>query len=254
MRASDFAKKWTGTVLVLAGIVATLWLAATGKLTLYVHPRYELFTVLLALVGGASAVGALAAGIGAHHRTHVEHVTSAAKIRPWRRIWNVATSLVLVCGAIFVLLIAPPATLSTSLAGQRDVADSSANIGAARSVGFIGADTTSFSVKDWAILLNSGDPTALIGKPASLTGFVIDTKDPDVFFVARYLISCCAVDAQPVGVPVYERGWAARYPVGTWVDTTGTFTATPDPAISPDIVLIPQTVKLTVEPENPYVY
>jgi uncharacterized repeat protein (TIGR03943 family) len=156
--------------------------------------------------------------------------------------------------AIAMLLIAPPATLSTTIAGQRDVAESSARIGSSSAQNLVGADTSAFTVKDWAVLLSSGDPAAITGKAVSITGFVIDTTDADVFFVARYLISCCAVDAQPVGVPVYAPGWQALAPVGTWVDVTGVISSAPDASIAPDLVVLPTSVMVIPEPGNPYVY
>ena len=240
----------------LAGAVSTLWLASLGKLTLYVHPRYEFFTVSLAVIAGVIAVASMlvAQPLNGEEHEHEHDVGKIARRKSNARVWAMAGTVGVTGLAIAMLLIAPPATLSTTIAGQRDVAESSARIGSSSAQNLVGADTSAFTVKDWAVLLSSGDPATITGKAASLTGFVIDTTDPDVFFVARYLISCCAVDAQPVGVPVYSPGWQALAPVGTWVDVTGVFSPAPDASIAPDFVLLPTSVVGVPEPGNPYVY
>ena len=238
----------------LAGAVSTLWLASSGKLTLYVHPRYEFFTVSLAVIAGAIAVASMLVAQPLNSEEHEHEDGRIALKKSNARVWAMAGTVGVTGLAIAMLLIAPPATLSTTIAGQRDVAESSARIGSSSAQNLVGADTSAFTVKDWAVLLSSGDPATITGKAASLTGFVIDTTDPDVFFVARYLISCCAVDAQPVGVPVYSPGWQAMAPVGTWVDVTGVFSPAPNASIAPEFVLLPTSVMGVPEPGNPYVY
>ena len=42
--------RWRGIVLITLALVATLWLAGTERLTLYIHPRYVIFTVLMAVI------------------------------------------------------------------------------------------------------------------------------------------------------------------------------------------------------------
>jgi uncharacterized repeat protein (TIGR03943 family) len=256
LRVSGFFRRWFGSIIVLAGALSTLWLALSGKLTLYVHPRYEFFTVSLGVIAGVIAVASMLVAQPLNNEEHEhehEHGTIARK-KSYSRAWAMAGTVGVTGLAIAMLLIAPPATLSTTIAGQRDVAESSARIGSSSAQNLVGADTSAFTVKDWAVLLSSGDPAAITGKAVSITGFVIDTTDADVFFVARYLISCCAVDAQPVGVPVYAPGWQALAPVGTWVDVTGVISSAPDASIAPDLVVLPTSVMVIPEPGNPYVY
>ena len=50
MRSERLLARWKGVVLSLIGVVSTLWLAATGRLGLYIHPRYFEFSVILAAV------------------------------------------------------------------------------------------------------------------------------------------------------------------------------------------------------------
>nr|BFF14536.1 hypothetical protein GCM10025699_58390 [Microbacterium flavescens] len=57
---SRLADRWQGVLLTLVVGVATLWLAATGQLILYIHPRYVVFTVIMIAIGMVLSVGVLA--------------------------------------------------------------------------------------------------------------------------------------------------------------------------------------------------
>ena len=82
-----------------------------------------------------------------------------------------------------------------------------------------------------------------------------DPDDPqNVFYVARFVITCCAVDAQPVGVPVYQPGWQEQHPVDSWVQVAGRFAATPSAASAQPIAIVPTSVTSVDQPAEPYVY
>jgi uncharacterized membrane protein YcgQ (UPF0703/DUF1980 family) len=68
------------------------------------------------------------------------------------------------------------------------------------------------------------------------------------------VVTCCAVDAQPIGVPVYHPGWQNEYKTDSWVTTTSGFHANPDAAGRESIVLIPDVITPTAQPAQPYVY
>ncbi len=268
--------RWLGLVLVLIGIVSTVWLAITGQLTLYIHPRYELFTVILAALGAIFTIGALFVVGGAKDPEDHEHDEQHDDLRrlerddgswgknrtfrkkrtfPHMRSFWLGTSSILIAAAAFViLLVLPPATLSVQVASERDVADSSLRISESSSVSLVGADSTTFTVKDWAILLGTRDSGSILNKQANVTGFAVGSDDPNIYFLSRFLISCCAVDAQPVGVPVYDPGWSARFPAGTWLDVSGSFTSGADVTAAPAFVLRPSAVEIIEEPRNPYVF
>ena len=57
----------------LVGAVATLWLAATGKLTLYIHPRYTVFTVVMASAAVILVLAAFAVLPGRREDDHHHH-------------------------------------------------------------------------------------------------------------------------------------------------------------------------------------
>ncbi|QEO08924.1 TIGR03943 family putative permease subunit [Protaetiibacter larvae] len=238
-------------MLSLVGIVAIAGLALTGRLGLYIHPRYFVFTVIMAGIAAVVVLAAFAllptaASDDDGYDGHEHGPTRAAG-------WQVAASAVLIALTAVALLVLPPATLTSSTVEQRDLNGSTAST----NVQLVGGDDSALTVKDWAGLLRQGvGDDYLAGKTPTLVGFVTpDADDPDnVFYVTRFVITCCAVDAQPVGVPVYLPGWQGEYATDSWVSVTGAFIDNPSTSSMQPIVLSPAEVVATDQPEQPYVY
>lgn len=270
-------------LLSLVGIVATVWLAATGQLGLYIHPRYYVFTTVMAVIAAVFTVAAFAIvpesgpardeerelgdvhDHGDHDHDHEhehgdhehEHEHDAPSRQAGGRTAAVVGSVLVTVLTTGALLVLPPATLTTSTVDQRDLNASVAGPAAVESADLLGGDYSTFTVKDWASLIRQGaDEEFFADKSATLTGFV--TPDPDdpenVFYVARFVVTCCAVDAQPVGVAVYSPDWASRFPVDSWVTVTGPFGANPSLASLQTIAITPDAVNPTEQPNEPYVY
>jgi uncharacterized repeat protein (TIGR03943 family) len=255
--------RWRGIVLSLIGVVAIVWLAATGQLGLYIHPRYYEFTVVMAVLAGIVVVAAFALVPGAadDHAEDDGH-DHGGPVRPQRRdaIWLGATA-VITAATVGALLVLPPTTLTSATVDQRDLNASESTAGdvagSADAVDLVGSDTASFTVKDWASLLRQGaGEEYFAGKTVDVTGFVTpDTDDPEnVFYVARFVVTCCAVDAQPVGVPVYAPGWQDDYEVDSWVHATGSFTTNPSTSSAQSVALQPAEITPVEQPAEPYVY
>lgn len=265
-------------MLALIGIVATVWLAATDRLGLYIHPRYFWFTVVMAAIAAVFVVVAFAmtpvreptdeatdAAAPAdrarpddrdhdhdHDHDH-EHEPPRSPVRGSLRVALAATVLV---GAAASLLVLPPATLTSATASQRSINSSGATLEQSGPV-LVGGDTSQFTVKDWSLLLRQNpDPGYFADQTIEVTGFVTESPDdPDnVFYVARFVVTCCAVDAQPVGVPVYLPGWAERFEPDEWVAASGAIV--PNPAGSSTLPLLLEPADLTVieQPDQPYVF
>lgn len=252
--------RWKGVALTLVGVVATVWLALTGQLGLYIHPRYFAFTAIMAVVGGILALAALALTPGrdepGEHDHHVEEAAStpAHARRGARAVVGGMISAVIVVGAVVALLVFPPATLTAQTAVDRDIDRTTADL-AGDAPELAGADPSRFTVKDWALLLRqTEDPAAFGGQEVALIGFVTPAPgDPDdTFYVARFSVTCCAVDAQPIGVAVHLPGWRDRFAVDDWVEATGGFQL--DPTGGNGVVLIAESVEPTKQPEQPYVF
>jgi uncharacterized repeat protein (TIGR03943 family) len=250
-----FLSHGRGLVLVLAGVAAIVWLASSGRLGLYIHPRYFEFTVIMAVLAGVVAIVAAAfvPQIGPDDDDH-DHAPSSGR----RARWLTVGSIVLLMTTTTALLIVPPSTLTSSTVAQRDINSSAAGAAdAGDAPALVAGDGSAFSVKDWAGLLRQGvDERYLADAQPDLTGFV--TPDPDdpenVFYVARFVVTCCAVDAQPVGVPVYLPGWQQDHPVDSWVQVSGRFVPNPSATSMQPLAIDPTRVAPIDQPTDPYVY
>jgi len=242
----QFILNWGGLFLALISAISTIWLAATGQLNLYIHPRYIIFSVSLAVV---LLLGVI---ITIWFRTKME-TNSFHKLRVY---W-----LASLCITSFIaILILPAATLTTASVTQRGM-NSSGATSISTSLepdGLFGNnDYQRFSIRDWAALLSeTQDASFFTGKSVDLTGFISpDTHKPDdVFYVSRFIISCCAVDAQPIGVPIYMPDWKAKYAENNWVHVKGKFVEQQYYSSKTPAVVKPETIEVIKQPENPYVY
>ncbi|WP_441646398.1 TIGR03943 family putative permease subunit [Cryobacterium sp. W22_MBD10_FK3] len=248
--SSYLAERWRGIGLSLVIVVATIWLGVTGQLGLYIHPRYFIFTTVMAVLGLVFVVSSFV------YRTP----SSGEPVSARRRAVALSGSALLLVIAAVTVLALPPATLTSATATQREVNSGGLDGAAAAedAAALVGTgDYERLSVKEWVSLLaQSDDPALYADKTANVTGFVLpDAADPDnVFYVARFVVTCCAVDAQPIGVPVYQPGWKATYDTDDWVQVTGTFVSNPSARSADALAVLPTTVEPVDQPSDPYVY
>jgi putative membrane protein len=263
--AGGRASSTVGLVLLAACVVSTLWLTITGQLGLYIHPRYFVFTGIMAVIGLVATIAgfALRPADAAEEHDH-DHGSGAsadpasAGRSPLRaRAARVAVAAVVTVTVVAVLVL-PPRTLTTSTVTQRALNSSTVASDAAPDQELLGtSDFSTLGVKDWSQLLaQTTDPTFFTSKAVDITGFVsADPDDPeDVFYVTRFVVTCCAVDAQPVGVPVYQPGWKSTLQKDEWVRVTGPFASNPSAKSRQPLAVMPQGVQQVDQPADPYVY
>lgn len=270
---------WRGIALIGAISAVALWLAASGQLVLYIHPRYVLFTVAMAVIAlvlvlaaiAARAVGQrrdavrrpsgtvdlLAAPVDGHDHAHDHHDHEPLPRRRERALGLTAAGI----AGLFVIgmVVLPPATLSTATAEQREINATAADVQALDEAQSADAAAVArFTVREWAgILRQTTDLGFFADKPVTgLLGFVSpDGDDPEnVFYVSRFSITCCAVDAQPLGVPVHLPGWQEQFPIDSWVEVSGDFVANPSAQSRQPIVIEPTGVEAVEQPREPYLF
>ncbi len=253
-------RRWRGILLIAVVSIATLWLTASGRLVLYIHPRYLVFTAIMAGVALLFCTARVVMVVRSSRQVH-DHDDEDDDPEPTgraQRLLSVGALLVAALVAV-AMIVLPPATLSSATALQRDVTAGAAAGGASLSTAATASDaaTKNYTVLEWSSLLQqTTDLSFFAGKPVDVTGFV--SPDPsapdDVFFVTRFVITCCAVDAQPVGVPVYQPDWRSSFAPNTWLRVTGRFEADPSSASTQPIALRAAGVKKVDEPKDPYLY
>jgi putative membrane protein len=262
--AGGRASSTVGLVLLAACIVSTLWLTITGQLGLYIHPRYFVFTGIMAVVGLVATVAgfALRPAEAAEEHDHDHDHGATGSASPASRGLRGRVSRIAVAGVVTITVVAvlvlPPRTLTTSTVTQRALNSSTVASDAAPDQELLGtSDFSTLGVKDWSQLLaQTTDPTFFTSKSVDITGFVsADPDDPeDVFYVTRFVVTCCAVDAQPVGVPVYQPGWKSTLQTDEWVQVTGPFASNPSAKSRQPLAVMPQGVTKVDQPADPYVY
>ncbi|MFB2585560.1 TIGR03943 family putative permease subunit [Herbiconiux liukaitaii] len=256
---------WQGIVLCAVLVGATLWLAASGRLPLYIHPRYVEFTLAMALIAAVFIVAGVAFAWvrgrsgSEHSHSHGDHEHDDQEHHDHERgrgAFAVTGAFALAAATVLCLVIVPPATLSSATAADREM-NAGAPVLDDDELISIGGDYTSFTVKDWASLLGQiSSADYFEGASADVVGFVTpDSEDPEnVYYVSRFIVTCCAVDAQPVGVPVFEPSWRSTLDENQWVHVSGPLVANPSTGGGPAVVVDPESVELVDEPSDPYVH
>lgn len=245
-------------MLSLIGTAATLWLAITGKLELYIHPRYVPFTVTMALIAAVVSVAGflMTREHSEHPDEHADPDTHTDPDVPKSGRLRAAGSLLTVIAAVLGLLFLPPSALTAEAANQRDL-NFSGTLSRHQTNDLLQEEPDGFNVRDWASLLRySPGEDYFAGKTATVTGFITaDRKDPtNVFYVTRFVVSCCTVDAQPVGVPVHQPGWQKDYKSGSWVTAAGGFGRNPNQDSTNPILMTAAQITPAAEPQRPYLH
>jgi uncharacterized repeat protein (TIGR03943 family) len=111
-------------------------------------------------------------------------------------------------------------------------------------------DPSQRSLIDWVRTLQAyPDPQSYVGQAVRIEGFVIHPpdEDPQTFWLARFVIGCCAADAYPVGLVVH---WpdAAALPKDSWQRVEGRMALSPERSLW----VMAETVEMIPIPENPY--
>ncbi len=210
--------------------VYILYLGFSSQLSLYIHPRYIFFTMVLSAV-------ILIASFSSIDTTESDE-----------KIGNANFILAFVIAAAIIL---PAQVLSVSTVNQRlDVNTNGTTATTSRDVEALLLNSSKgLKIEDWAQLLaTKPDPAFYANKPVDVTGFVFDAGlGNDIFMLSRFTVTCCAVDARPAGIPVYLPNWQEQLDEDQWLHIEGMF------ELNNDVLSInPSVVEKIEEPTNPY--
>jgi uncharacterized repeat protein (TIGR03943 family) len=217
--------------------ISLLYAALTSRLSLYIHPRYIIFSVTSVGTGLLLFSIALIVQSSRNNPVHLDVIRSIP--------------LYLLAGCALFLA---PSALSQSLAVSRSSVSQQNNISETKhsTLDTFSSDLTRFSIADWNNLLASRPSNEQIaGKQAALEGFLY-TDESGQLFVARFRLTCCAVDAMPLAVPLTASPELAKIESGDWVTITGVFNNSTD--ILHPWQLAAETVIEIEEPDEPYIF
>jgi uncharacterized repeat protein (TIGR03943 family) len=158
-----------------------------------------------------------------------------------------------------------PSVLTSQIALQRGVSESLPPMQVRPQAFSIQAKPEQRSLIEWVRTLSAyPEPDAYAGQPVKVTGFVIHLPHlPENFlFLSRFIITCCAVDAHPVGLPVKLEQSRNIYPPDTWLEVQGemavenlpvdTQTMKATPQQERQLVIVAKSVKVIPTPADPY--
>lgn len=110
------------------------------------------------------------------------------------------------------------------------------------------------SLIDWIQTLNVyPEPDAYTGDEVNVSGFAVypASLPPDHMMISRFVITCCAADAYPVGLPVKLPGDRADYPADEWFSIQGKM-ITSEIDGQRQLVIEAETIESIPVPRNPY--
>ncbi|MEM1367223.1 MAG: TIGR03943 family protein [Cyanobacteria bacterium P01_H01_bin.15] len=228
----------------------------SGQLYLLIHPNY-FFLVLgagilltgLVLLRGFWLLQSKGKSAPAAAEKHVN-------ILP-----TMLASAILLLSAVSGFLI-PPKVLASQAALQRGVADT---------LPLTKTQASSFrstqapeerTLLDWVRTLNAyPEPDAYLGQRAQVQGFVIHPAElgDDYLLLARFILTCCAVDAYPVALPIKLPESRANYPADTWLKIKAVAIAENlprlnEPGTERQLVLEATEIEVLPTPSDPYAF
>ena len=248
---------WLGIFAMLAWGSLLLKYAFTGQYKLLIHPNY--FFLML-----TSSICLLLLGI---FRSLLLVNTSKNKIDTNDHITLFPPGF----GSLLLLLVAiagwliQPNVLTSTTALQRGVTETLPATNSQPQAFIASTKPEERSLVDWVRTLNAyPEPDAYQGQPAHITGFVIDLPElPDNYLLlSRFIITCCAIDASPIGIPLQLNETQEKYPPDTWLEVTGKMTTatlairdrTEQIREKRQLVLSATSIKPIPTPADPYGY
>lgn len=248
---------WIDIFALFAWGILFLKYVVTGQIKLLIHPNYiglvlttSIFLLALATIRG------LQLRRSTLNNNQSEHITLFSP-----RL----SSFLLLIVAILGLLI-PPKILSSQAALQIGVTDTLPLTRFQPESFRTSTKPEDRSLFDWVRTLNVyPEPDAYVGQEANIKGFVIHLPElPDNYlFLARFVVTCCAVDAYPIGIPVQLKDSRVNYPQDQWLTVQGTMKTVTLPVIGNSsktekeerrLVLVAKSIEEIPIPSNPYDY
>lgn len=157
--------------------------------------------------------------------------------------------------AIGVMVFTAPKSLSSITAFQRESDFNSVTLQGSRSPIQAFSNTENYDLGEWiSSIMYNPDISSYEGKSVSVRGFIFprDGFGEDIFMASRFVVTCCAVDARPVGLPV-KFEWKDKFKIDEWVRATGKFEV--QNINGQDVlVIVAENVEKVDVPSNPYIY
>jgi uncharacterized repeat protein (TIGR03943 family) len=235
---------WKG--LMLRGIGLFLfWQWFSGNVHLYIQARFVLLVLVAAL--------ALVWIGGVYHTRRVRMAQEQSRHAHGDFAWG---GLALVLIPLMVGVLAPRRPLGADSMRYRQInTEGIVSVAAPRATTVLLKPTRNRNILDWVMaFLSEPDVHTFSGEKATVSGFVYREAgwEATTFMVSRFVITCCAADATPVGLYV---AWPESKTLteDQWVEVFGQFEIRQIDG-KPTPVLLAETVTVIDIPDQPYLY
>lgn len=240
-------------ILAWGGLLFKYWL--TGTLRLLIHPNYfglVFITSILLLILGAIKTAQFISDKNESKKTeNVGHITLFPP--------GIGSILLLIT-AILGFIIAP-GVLTSQTALQRGMSASLPEVRSHPEAFHLSVKSSERSLIDWVRTLNAyPEPTAYKGQKVKVSGFVVHLPqlDDNYLMITRFILTCCAVDAYPVGLPVKLETSRENYPPDTWLKIEGRgiveVLSSEDDIDKRQFVIAAKSIEKIPTPKDPYGY
>lgn len=209
-----------------------------GTLSFYINTRFAWFTVF-------AAAGLVIVGLSyLYYQEGHQH---------GRLTW---AGIGLIIAPILLGLIIPPRPLGAAAMSNREInLETITSVTPPESTTLIQRPSHTYNILDWLLAFRStSDPSTFAEQRAKVVGFVYRDErfQEDTFMVSRFIISCCAADATPLGL-VVQSPQATSFLDDQWVEVDGHFKVDMFNG-QPTPILVTDIITETNMPEQPYLY
>ncbi|AFZ00647.1 TIGR03943 family putative permease subunit [Calothrix sp. PCC 6303] len=220
------------------------WLA--GQLVLLIHPSYIPLVVVAAI---CLLIVAFLKGKQLL-KSRINTTSSVQHLAVFPPGW--ASSLLIFVALLGFLI--TPKVFSSQTAGNRSISEL---LGPTR------AQPQSFkssvrpedrTLVEWVRTVNVyPEPDTYKGQKAKVKGFVVHSPDmaKEYLVLSQFVITCCAADAYPIGLPVKLTESRDKYPPDSWLEIEGQMT-TEDFDGKRHLTIVANSIKPIPQPKNPY--
>ncbi|VXD25668.1 conserved membrane hypothetical protein [Planktothrix serta PCC 8927] len=239
---------WLDVFALLAWGILLLKYWISGKLYILIHPNYFGLTLAAALT--LFILG----GLKVKQITQETPSPAVQHISLFPKGWSSILLIITACLGLFIT----PQMFGAQTALKRGLTESLPITRAQPQEFRTAIQPENRSLIEWVRLLNvNPEPDAYTGQKAKVTGFVIYPPDlsENYIWLGRFILTCCAADAYPVGLPVLLPEGKSRqlYTQDTWLEVEGEmFTETFNEQRK--LTIKAKTVKAILPPKNPYDY
>ncbi|MBD2771809.1 TIGR03943 family putative permease subunit [Iningainema tapete] len=229
-------------------LILKYWL--TDKLGLLIHPKY--FGIVIAGGFGLLIVSIFKAQEILQRRSTREVIPSNQHITLFPA--NFSSALLLFTAILGIMI--TPRVFASDTALQRDFSDLLTTSRPQPQAFRPNTRPEERSLVDWVRTLNVyPEPDAYTGQKVKVQGFAIHPPElgKEYLFLARFVITCCAADAYPIGLPVKLKEPRDKFPQDTWWEVEGQM-FTENLSGKRQLTIAATSLKKIPQPSKPYSY